>query len=356
MLFLDIALRGAAITVLMLLALLLWRAPIGQAGRVSILAVAVTQSAHLLLYVSTALGLPAWLVAYLGLLNAFLPVALTGLILTIFLDPPGRAWPWMASAGVVATASLLVPLSPVLGLVCALASLGLYAGLFLLALRTARDDLDDRRCRVRPIFAGAIAGLGIVLTALEATGGGAHQASQPVFSLLQSGGTLALALAFAAWILRPAADRWPGPADPAPPPRTTRQDTPDDALVDRIVEAMDGGIWREEGLTIGALAAHLSVPEHRLRRAINQGLGHRNFSSFINRNRIAAAQEALSDPERIGTTILQIAYEVGFASLGPFNRAFRAETGQSPSEFRRDNCGRAPADSSKSTPISANLH
>jgi AraC-like DNA-binding protein len=33
--------------------------------------------------------------------------------------------------------------------------------------------------------------------------------------------------------------------------------------------------------------------------------------------------------------ILTIALDAGFNSLGPFNRAFKAETGMTPSEFRR---------------------
>jgi AraC-like DNA-binding protein len=33
--------------------------------------------------------------------------------------------------------------------------------------------------------------------------------------------------------------------------------------------------------------------------------------------------------------ILTIALDAGFQSIGPFNRAFKAETGMTPSEFRR---------------------
>jgi AraC-like DNA-binding protein len=59
-------------------------------------------------------------------------------------------------------------------------------------------------------------------------------------------------------------------------------------------------IWRREGLTIGALATAVGVPEHRLRRLINDGLGHRNFSDFLNAHRIAAAKQELADPLRAG--------------------------------------------------------
>ncbi len=98
---------------------------------------------------------------------------------------------------------------------------------------------------------------------------------------------------------------------------------------------MGAGAWRTEGLTIGALSGQLSVPEHRLRGVINRELGFRNFSTYVNEYRIAAAKAALRDPSRQGVTVLEIAYETGFASLGPFNRAFRAETGQNPTAYRK---------------------
>jgi AraC-like DNA-binding protein len=35
--------------------------------------------------------------------------------------------------------------------------------------------------------------------------------------------------------------------------------------------------------------------------------------------------------------VLTIALAAGFQSIGPFNRAFKAATGQTPTEFRRRN-------------------
>ena len=37
--------------------------------------------------------------------------------------------------------------------------------------------------------------------------------------------------------------------------------------------------------------------------------------------------------------IVTIALDAGFQSLGPFNRAFKAQTGMTPSEFRRARLG-----------------
>lgn len=93
--------------------------------------------------------------------------------------------------------------------------------------------------------------------------------------------------------------------------------------------------YRREGLTIGSLSAELGVPEYRLRQLINEGLGHRNFNAFLNRYRIEEAKAALGDPEQVEVPVLTIAMDTGFQSIGPFNRAFKAATDVTPTEFRR---------------------
>ena len=102
-------------------------------------------------------------------------------------------------------------------------------------------------------------------------------------------------------------------------------------------------VYRQEGLSIGGLAAQLNVPEYRLRQAINEGLGHRNFNAFLNRYRIDDAKAALSDPSQREVPVLTIAIDAGFQSIGPFNRAFKAATGLTPTEFRRQAPGQPPA-------------
>lgn len=357
---LDLILRGGAIAILGLLSVLMWRTPIARDGRMSVLAVALAKSAFLVLNTQVVDALAPPLILVLAGLASAMPMAVTWLLLAIFLDPPMPRWPWIAAAGVVSGALLVTTLTGGSVVICGLMSMALFAGLFALALWPAPDDLVDCRCRARPGFAAAIAGYGLFSTGVQVLGG--VDAATPWFALVQSGGTLTLALAFGGWILRPDASHWPGAVDstassrPVPPDPVAPEDA---ALIARIRAAMADGIWREEGLTIGALAARLAVPEHRLRRAINRGLGHRNFSSFINSARVKAAQEALADPAQMGRTVLEIAYETGFASLGPFNRAFRAETGQSPTEYRRaalETGTTMRADLRKLTPMPANLH
>jgi AraC-like DNA-binding protein len=107
-------------------------------------------------------------------------------------------------------------------------------------------------------------------------------------------------------------------------------------LLRRLQQLMDvERAYRREGLTIGSLSAELGVPEYRLRQLINEGLGHRNFNAFLNRYRIEEAKAALADPEQREVPVLTIAMDAGFQSVGPFNRAFRAATDLTPTEFRR---------------------
>lgn len=98
----------------------------------------------------------------------------------------------------------------------------------------------------------------------------------------------------------------------------------------------DERAYRSEDLTVARLAARLAVPEYRLRRLINQRLGHRNFNAFVNGFRLDEARDALVDPARRDLPVLTIALEAGFQSIGPFNRAFKADTGLTPTEFRRE--------------------
>lgn len=93
-------------------------------------------------------------------------------------------------------------------------------------------------------------------------------------------------------------------------------------------------IYRDPGLNLAALARALAVPEYRARQLVNGELGYRNFNVFVNDYRIAAAARALADPAQAHLPILTIAMDAGYASLAPFNRAFRERHGMTPSEYR----------------------
>ena len=69
-----------------------------------------------------------------------------------------------------------------------------------------------------------------------------------------------------------------------------------------------------------------------MRRAINGGLGYRNFNEFLHGYRLGEAEARLRAQPHL--PILTIALDVGYGSIGPFNRAFRARHGATPSEYR----------------------
>jgi AraC-like DNA-binding protein len=126
------------------------------------------------------------------------------------------------------------------------------------------------------------------------------------------------------------------------PPRAasialSREDAGVASALDRLMR--EDRVYREEGLTVPALALKLKLPERRLRRLINQRLGHRSFSAFLNQWRLADTKQALSDRGQAAVPISTIALDAGFGSLGPFNRAFKAETGLTPTEFRAQALG-----------------
>ena len=105
-------------------------------------------------------------------------------------------------------------------------------------------------------------------------------------------------------------------------------------------------IYRDHGLTIGGLATRLKVREHILRRLINRHLGYRNFNAYLNRFRLDEAARRLSDLEQERLPILTIALEVGFASINPFNRGFRARFETTPREYRASQMKSGTAESS----------
>ena len=80
------------------------------------------------------------------------------------------------------------------------------------------------------------------------------------------------------------------------------------------------------------MVAHLRSPP-LVRRS--RAAPHRNFNAFLNRYRIEEAKVALADPAQKEVPVLTIAMDTGFQSIGPFNRAFKAATDVTPTEFRR---------------------
>ncbi len=118
-----------------------------------------------------------------------------------------------------------------------------------------------------------------------------------------------------------------------PLPRATRED---DVLGQRLVQLLDREqLYLDPALNLAQLAKALGETPNRVSRAITASLKAGNINQLVNARRITHAKALLSDRAHDELTILQVALESGFNSIGPFNRAFKAQTGATPREFRR---------------------
>jgi AraC-like DNA-binding protein len=204
-------------------------------------------------------------------------------------------------------------------------------------------DLVEPRRRLRAAFT-ALVGLQILVVIAAEILLPVDRRTQALETMKSTGALLLTAL-FAIWFLTPRRELFA--ADPVinvttimmPPiamPTVTVGAEEDSRFRERLLSLMqDERVYRQEGLTIALLARKLDIPEYRLRRIINQQLGYRNFTAFLNDFRIEEACGILADPAQERLPILNLALDLGYGSSGPFNRAFRARTGQTPTEYRR---------------------
>ncbi|MBX7540947.1 AraC family transcriptional regulator [Qipengyuania sphaerica] len=256
-------------------------------------------------------------------------------------EPPAR-WAWVYIAIYVGSwfLSNFVPSTGLTGFyIIHVTSLALIADLARVALRGRDDDLIEKRRMIRlwlPLLVGAQAG-GILLIELYIGSGRVDPLVQLVNAVL----ILALTL-FAGLVLLETDRQLLVESVRAQPMRGEEGpilSPSEKVLKGKLEQAMADGYYRTPGLGITGLAEHLETPEHRLRALVNQRLGYRNFSAFLNRHRIAEAREALADPAKVDLPVLTIAMDLGYNSLPTFNRAFRAETGTNPTDFRRTAIG-----------------
>jgi AraC-like DNA-binding protein len=214
-------------------------------------------------------------------------------------------------------------------IVAQLTSLGFVASAMYVAIRTRPSDLIERRLSFRNGFIATTAVLIGVTLIVESTPLITH--SKDLLQILQRLTILVLTTYF---LLSNFAFRsgffFQEPAKP-------RAVVPHDPQLElQLKELLDEKkIYRKEGLTIKALAETMQLQEYRLRRLINGQLGFKNFNDFLNQYRVNEACEILRDPAQNQKTILEIAYQLGYQSIGPFNKAFRELKGTTPTAYRK---------------------
>lgn len=249
----------------------------------------------------------------------------------------GHAAPFIAIA--LLHYGILIFEPVIINLASHLLMVSLFAHVLLIAVQSEKCDLVDKRIKFRKVLTLLVPVVGISIAVMDLASGG--EMSQ-LSSLIQISVIFTVAFGFAMWNTQIDGGLIPEDETAKPPAQTLT--APDRIELTRLNTAVEGGICFEPGLTITTLAAEIDVPEHRLRRLINQGLGYRNFNAFLNDHRVAEAQRRLSDPERAREQIIQHAYALGYASLAPFNRAFRERLGTSPSAYRNEALDRVLAE------------
>lgn len=335
----DAALRGAALSLFLLLSVMFgasWRQSLtAKLGTILTLAGAAYVS---LLALDYQFGWPWWRFPLHALSLSAPP--LFWLFASSWFDDEFELRVWhIAAVVVVVTFGLLgnflysveriaTPIGTVWrisSIVCVL--LGLRA-----SLKGRGADLVESRRRVRLALAVVVAI--VILWVVVAEIGVASWPPPDSWRVTNAFGMLVLAVAVALSTLG-----WRDATLLAAPPKPVavaiRGQFDDAPLLTRLEADMRRErLYRQDGLTITAVAARLGVPEYRLRRAINHGLGARNFNAYLNGFRLEEAEAALGDPAQREVPILTIAMDAGFGSLAPFNRAFRDRHGCTPSEFR----------------------
>jgi len=344
---LDIALRGATVALLLLLAASLLRDFKGVVGGRLAIALALGSAAHA---ATCSIGTSA-----ISPARAPLIALSTGNVVVFWLFTRalfddafelrwwhGLIWLAVASFSFV-NCRWIAPVATTRVSIIAinLLVLGFIAFAVIQTVSSWSADLVEQRRRLRVFIVSAAALYGGVNSVLQiaVSGGEAADIANAANSAVLAGIVAAISVAM---IHVTAGDLFPAPIAAAAQASAPLSAPPldssvaDQKLVDALLRQMaDERIYRRENLTIGTLATRLGVPEYRLRRLINQKLGYRNFNVFLNNHRIEEAKAALADPAQAEVSVITIAMDAGFQSLGPFNRAFKAMTGVTPTEYRR---------------------
>ena len=93
--------------------------------------------------------------------------------------------------------------------------------------------------------------------------------------------------------------------------------------------------YLQTNLKVSVLAQYFQVSEYRISRVLKQHFKASNFNNYINLLRVEHAKSLLSDPSNAHWSVLVVGLESGFASVGPFTRAFKAAEGCTPGQYRK---------------------
>ena len=94
----------------------------------------------------------------------------------------------------------------------------------------------------------------------------------------------------------------------------------------------DNSYYKKEELTLIELAKELNAHPNHLSQVINEKEG-KNFYNYINSLRIKEFIKLASLPENKKYTMISLAYDCGFSTKSTFNKHFKKQTGETPTQF-----------------------
>ncbi len=349
----DVALRGALIALLVVLATVMHRdRPLLAVSRVGVamaigLCMQVISATPLFEEWVPPLWQAPWVAVSVG--NAVLFwVFVQALFDDDFALRPVHGIAWLGAAllsglncaGLAKSASIVAPFT--MGLQRAVPLI--FAVLAVVAAaKHWRADLVEERRRLRIFIVWT--GVGYSLAMLAARLSATHGRLTGLTATLDVTALLAITIVLVSKLLRlGSSNLFPTPTVKPDQDATDSAEAlpPPDPAEERLAQALQHLMavehaYRSEDMSLASLSVRLKAPEYKLRRLINQRMGFRNFNAFINGLRLDAVRTALLDPKRRDLPILTLALDAGFQSIGPFNRAFKAATGLTPTEFRKQN-------------------
>jgi len=234
---------------------------------------------------------------------------------------------------------------------------GMIAHLAWRLIRDRNGDLLEGRREARVLVVVLLAGQLFVELLKEVVFG--IDWRPRAYTIAQNGAILLFALWLLSLLLRvdttPLAARGGAVVQPleAGPTQGTEEDLDGDAVMIARLRALVE-IERahlDPDMTFDVFVRRMGAPERAIRRLINHRLGYDHFRSFLNACRMDEARRLLADPIRADDKLIAIAMDSGFASLAAFNRVFRATEGCAPSAYR-ETCRNAEAQK----PLSASLN
>jgi len=91
-------------------------------------------------------------------------------------------------------------------------------------------------------------------------------------------------------------------------------------------------VYKENNITLDILASKIGTTRHNTSQIINEHFKI-NFFEMVNKFRIQEAKEILKNDSYKNLSIINIAYEIGYNNKVTFNKAFKKETGFTPTQY-----------------------